>query len=268
MRDYRARNLRIGFVPTMGFLHAGHARLIEEARAWSDVVVVSIFVNPIQFGPKEDLQSYPRDLDRDVKISGTAGADVVFHPTVTGMYPFGFQTSVKVSGVSRGLCGDRRPDLFEGVATVVLKLFNLVQPDSAYFGEKDYQQLLVIKRMVSDLALPVSIVGVPTVREPDGLAMSSRNSYLNAEQRQQALCVRRGLEAIQQAYKAGERDTAKLIAVGTDMVSQTAKVDYVDVRDAQTLQHADVVATPSRAFIAAFVGTTRLIDNLPLTHGA
>lgn len=264
MRDYRARNLRIGFVPTMGFLHAGHARLMEEARAWSDVVVVSIFVNPIQFGPKEDLQSYPRDLERDVKTSQTAGADIVFHPSVTGMYPFGFQTSVKVAEVSRGLCGDRRPDLFEGVATVVLKLFNLVQPDSAYFGEKDYQQLVVIKRMVSDLALPVSIVGVPTVREPDGLAMSSRNTYLTPEQRQQALCVRRGLEAMQQAYKSGERETKKLIALGTELVAVTAKVDYVDVRDAQTLRHEDIVASPCRAFIAAFVGTTRLIDNLPL----
>lgn len=261
---YRAANLRIGFVPTMGFLHAGHARLIEEARAWSDVVVVSIFVNPIQFGPAEDLASYPRDLEKDLATCQKAGADVLFHPAVTGMYPFGFQTKVNVSMVSQGLCGDFRPGHFEGVATVVLKFFNIVQPQMAFFGEKDFQQLQVIKRMVLDLGLPVSIVGVPTVREPDGLAMSSRNSYLSSEQRQQALMVRRALLAIQAGYAAGERNTDALVGLGLAELKDASKIDYVDVREVATLTRPSTVSAPSRAFVAAYVGKTRLIDNLAL----
>lgn len=261
--DLRRDGRRIAFVPTMGYLHRGHVALLEEGRRRGDVLVLSIFVNPTQFGPNEDLARYPRDLPGDLEKARGAGVDVAFVPEAAAMYPDGYQTFVDVRELSRGLCGDRRPGHFAGVASVVTKLFHLVDPHVAVFGEKDYQQLAVIRRMVRDLDFDVEIVGLPIVREPDGLAMSSRNAYLAPPEREQALCLVRALEAAEARFRAGERDAARLVAVARETIAAAplARIDYVELRDADTLVEVARVERPVVLAVAAFLGRTRLIDN-------
>ena len=262
----RTRGLRVGFVPTMGALHAGHLSLAREARQRAGFVVASIFVNPTQFGPGEDLSRYPRDLEGDMKKLATAGVDAVFAPEPAELYPPGEETRVRVGAVAEPLCGRTRPGHFEGVATVVAKLFALVGPSIAVFGKKDYQQLLVIRRMARDLFFPVEIVGQATVREPDGLAMSSRNAYLSAPDRQKALALSRGLDAAWRAFGAGERRPRELERLAREPVDAVAtSVDYVELRDADTLAPVEGPAGPRAVLaIACRIGSTRLIDNVVL----
>jgi pantoate--beta-alanine ligase len=255
----------LALVPTMGFLHEGHLSLIAEGRRRCRRVAVSIFVNPLQFGPAEDLARYPRDLDGDLEKCSRADADLVFCPEPDELYPAGFQTQVEVTELSQGLCGARRPGHFRGVATVVLKLFTLFAPRAALFGEKDYQQLLVIRRMARDLDLPLEVVGCPIVREADGLAMSSRNSYLDPGQRQQALALHRALEAAQARFSAGDRQPENLTRVATELI-EGARIapEYVELRDAETLRPVTEAMPGQRLLLAAEVGRTRLIDNAAL----
>jgi len=261
----RRAGRRLALVPTMGFLHQGHLSLMAAARARADVVLVSIFVNPTQFGPTEDLARYPRDLPGDLAKCAAAGVDLVFHPQPADMYPPGHQTFVEVTELSRGLCGDRRPGHFRGVATVVTQLFALARPHLALFGEKDYQQLLVVRRLAEDLHLGVEVVGMPIVREPDGLAMSSRNAYLAPAERVRALALWRGLEAARGRFQAGERDAAELAARVREALRRSeVREDYVEVVDAATLRPLSRLERPARLLVAAFVGATRLIDNLAL----
>lgn len=258
---------QVGLVPTMGYLHEGHASLIGRARAENDTVVVSVFVNPRQFGPREDLSRYPRDLTRDLGVAGTAGADLIFHPDAQTMYPPGYTTNVSVGGVSGPLEGSLRPGHFDGVATVVLKLLGLVGPERAYFGEKDWQQLAVVRRMVRDLNVPVEIVGVPTVREGSGLALSSRNSYLTPEGRERAAVLSKALQAVQAAAAAGERDTARLRQAGLDVLAQEPELslDYLTVVGGDMAERERVENDPmTRVLVAARMFGVRLIDNLPL----
>ncbi|MBX5441745.1 MAG: pantoate--beta-alanine ligase [Solirubrobacteraceae bacterium] len=252
----------IGLVPTMGALHAGHLSLIEAARAGTDVVVVSLFVNPTQFAPDEDLDAYPRDEAGDARAAEGAGADVLFAPSVAEVYPDGFATTVRVAGVSDPLEGARRPGHFDGVATVVTKLLNMVQPDVAYFGRKDAQQLAVIRRLVADLNLPVRIEGCPTVREPDGLAMSSRNAYLAPEDRPRALALSRALEAAREAVAAGTTDAAAVAAAArVPMDELGVEPEYLAVVDPETFQPVTAVDRDVLVAVAARVGRARLIDN-------
>ncbi|SNB74053.1 pantoate--beta-alanine ligase [Thermoflexus hugenholtzii] len=255
-----------GFVPTMGYLHEGHLSLVRRARAENDRVAVSIFVNPTQFGPHEDYARYPRDLERDLRLLEPLGVDLVFVPSVEEMYPPGFQTWVIVEEVSRPLEGASRPGHFRGVATVVAKLFNILQPDRAYFGQKDAQQTVVIRRMVQDLNIPVEIVICPTVREPDGLAMSSRNTYLNPEERRAATVLFRALQAAKARYEAGERDAEGLREAMREVIraEPLARIDYVSVADPETLQELERVEGPALLSLAVYIGTTRLIDNIML----
>lgn len=257
----------VGFVPTMGYLHEGHATLMRQAKHACDTVVLSIFVNPLQFGPQEDLAKYPRDLERDLKVAGAAGVDFVFTPTVETMYPPGFNTRVIVSGVSETLDGASRPGHFVGVATVVLKLLNLVQPNVVFLGEKDWQQLAVLRRMVSDLNVPVQVLGVPTVREASGLAMSSRNSYLSGPQKEQAAVLSRALKAVQRAYLEGQRNTENLRRAGINVLETDpeTELDYLSIvgSDMQERELVDNDAM-NRVLIAARMFGVRLIDNMPL----
>ncbi len=255
-----------GFVPTMGYLHEGHLSLVRRARAENDRVAVSIFVNPTQFGPHEDYARYPRDLERDLRLLEPLGVDLVFVPSVEEMYPPGFQTWVIVEEVSRPLEGASRPGHFRGVATVVAKLFNILQPDRAYFGQKDAQQTVVIRRMVQDLNIPVEIVICPTVREPDGLAMSSRNTYLSPEERRAATVLFRALQAAKARYEAGERDAEGLREAMREVIraEPLARIDYVSVAHPETLQELERVEGPALLSLAVYIGTTRLIDNLML----
>ncbi|GGR85386.1 pantoate--beta-alanine ligase [Deinococcus sedimenti] len=267
----RLAGRRVTFVPTMGYLHEGHATLIRAAReaAGDGLVVVSVFVNPLQFGPNEDLSRYPRDLDRDLRVAGEAGADVVFHPDVDTMYPAGFSTRVTVDGVSEGLDGAARPGHFTGVATVVLKLLNLVRPDAALFGEKDWQQLAVIRRMVRDLNVGVEIRGVPTVRAASGLALSSRNSYLTGGQLERAAVLSRALRAVQAAFAVGERSTGALEAAGREVLAQEPdlSLDYLTVVDGDMRAREMVDNDPmNRVLVAARLFGVRLIDNMALIH--
>jgi pantoate--beta-alanine ligase len=256
---------RIAFVPTMGYLHAGHVALLEEARRLGDRVALSIFVNPTQFGPREDLDRYPRDLPGDLAKAAAAGTDVAFVPEVRAMYPTGHQTTVQVHQLEQGLCGAVRPGHFVGVATVVCKLFNIVRPHVAVFGEKDFQQLAVIRRMVRDLDMPVEIVPLPTVREPDGLAMSSRNKFLSPAERARAVTISAALFAARERWRSGVTDAAPLIAdVSAALAEPVAQVQYVEIRDADTLEPLTTVDRPAVMAVAAFVGTTRLIDNVRL----
>jgi pantoate--beta-alanine ligase len=263
--DVRARGQRIAFVPTMGALHAGHVALLEEGRRRGDCLVLSIFVNPAQFGPHEDLDRYPRDLPGDLAKAAAAGVDVAFVPERAVMYQDGHQTTVDVRDLEQGMCGDVRPGHFVGVATVVCKLFNIVRPHVALFGEKDFQQLAVVRRMVRDLDMPVDVVGLPTVREPDGMALSSRNKFLSPGERFRALSISRGLFAARARHDAGQRDAEALISVvRAALAGAVDRIDYVDVRDAETLRPLTVVDRPAVLALAALVGQTRLIDNVRL----
>ena len=261
--DARRRGQSIGFVPTMGALHAGHVSLIDAARAADGFVVVSIFVNPTQFGPKEDFSRYPRPLERDLELCAAAGVDLAFTPEPATIYPPGFQTFVDVSELSTMLEGASRPGHFRGVATVVLKLFNLAQPDRAYFGQKDAQQVRVIQQMVRDLNVPVGVVVCPTVREPDGLALSSRNQYLDADQRREAAALNRALEEAEAAIHAGERDGAVIERQMADRIAATpgAALDYAAAADAETLKPAVPLRGTVLLALAVKFGATRLIDN-------
>lgn len=261
----RGEGKRIAFVPTMGNLHEGHSALVEKAGQRADFVVASIFVNPLQFGPNEDLAKYPRTLVADQEKLVAAGCHLLFHPDVDEMYPHGQngQTRVSVSGVSEGLCGASRPGHFEGVATVVTKLFNMVQPDLAVFGEKDFQQLAVIRTLVRDLNMPIQIIGEPTVRAEDGLALSSRNGYLSSEQRAAAPALYRTLQVLADSIREGNRDFAQLLERGqASLVGAGFRPDYLEIREAISLRPA--LANDQQLVIlgAAFMGTTRLIDNL------
>ena len=256
----------VGLVPTMGFLHEGHLSLVRRARKECASVVVSIFVNPTQFGPNEDLATYPRDLDRDLALLEAAGADLVWTPTVEVMYPAGFQTHVEVESVSRGLEGERRPGHFRGVATVVAKLFAAVQPQLAYFGQKDAQQTVVIRQMARDLSFPVEVVICPIVREPDGLALSSRNTYLHDDERVAATVLYRALTAARDAFDLGSRDAETLrgIMAGVIDAETLARRQYVSCADPITLRELDGPVERALLSMAVFVGKTRLIDNLLL----
>lgn len=262
----RASGRKISFVPTMGFLHDGHLSLMREAVNRGDVAVMSIFVNPTQFGPSEDLDRYPRDREGDIAKAKSCGVEVAFIPSAAEMYPEGYQTYIDVEEVTKGLCGASRQGHFRGVATVVLKLFNIVMPDTAIFGEKDYQQLQVIRQMVSDMNLRIDIVGMPIVREKDGLAMSSRNKYLSAEERVAALSLSKSIKAAQEAVKNGERDVVKLRHLLCETIESTKipKIDYVEICNPQTLKPLKELSLPARLILAAFVGKTRLIDNAEL----
>jgi pantoate--beta-alanine ligase len=264
---WRVAGKRIAFVPTMGYLHDGHVSLLEEGRRRGDVLVLSIFVNPTQFGPKEDLSRYPRDLEGDLAKAERAGVDVAYVPDAAAMYPDGYQTFVEVEQLQQGLCGASRPGHFRGVATVVLKLLNVVQPTVALFGMKDYQQLQVIRRMARDLDVPSEIVGMPIVREPDGLAMSSRNAYLSPDERKRALVLSRALDAARTAFAGGERDAGTLLANAREVVDsgEGVRLDYLELRDGESLElSSGAVVRPAVMAIAVFVGRTRLIDNLLL----
>jgi len=256
---------RIGFVPTMGFLHEGHLSLVAESTKNCDISIVSIFVNPAQFGPNEDLESYPRDLDRDLALLEQNGVDYVFFPDPDMMYPKPYHTWVEVSDLSGILCGASRPGHFRGVCTVVLKLVNIVKPHFMYMGEKDFQQLTILTIMHRDLNLSTRIIGCPIIRESDGLAKSSRNAYLNSADRKIAVCLSQALFKARSAVAAGLRDAAALIATAkADITASGAKVDYVEIVSATDLSKADIIDEQSRMLIAVYVGKTRLIDNLQL----
>lgn len=256
----------VGFVPTMGYLHDGHLALVKQARDENAAVIVSIYVNPTQFGPREDFRAYPRDLDHDLQLLQTKGTDIVFVPSDDEMYPPEFSSWVDVEKVTERLEGAARPGHFRGVATVVAKLFNIVRPTRAYFGQKDAQQVVVIKRMVADLNMGIEIVVVPTVRENDGLAMSSRNIYLSPRERQAATILFKALSLAVQLWRDGEKDAEKIRRQMTSLIEKEplAKIDYVSVADAQTLGELDFLDRPAVASLAVRIGKTRLIDNIPL----
>ena len=265
-RSARIAGQRIGFVPTMGALHAGHLSLVRAAKAQCGAVAVSIFVNPLQFGPAEDLAKYPRPFDRDRELLEKEKTDFLFAPSVEEMYPKGAVTHVTVESLSEKLCGKSRPGHFRGVTTVVAKLFHIVEPDAAFFGQKDAAQVTIIQRMVRDLNFPIEIVVCPIVREADGLAMSSRNAYLSSEQRKQALALSRSLMRVKANFQHGERDANRLIMVGKEVLTSepAARLDYFEIVDPETLEPVSQVQSPALVAVAAFVGTTRLIDNLRL----
>ena len=262
----RADRKRLGLVPTMGALHAGHLSLVRAARARCGAVVVSIFVNPTQFGPKEDFAKYPRPFESDCAALEKEGADMIFAPAADEMYAEGETTWVTVEGLSEKLDGQSRPGHFRGVTTVVAKLFHVIEPEVAFFGQKDAAQLAVIRRMVRDLNFPVEIVSCPIVREPDGLAMSSRNAYLSPRERRRALVLRRSLQEVEKAFREGERNASALSQSGRGVLAQEPEVrlDYFEVVDPETLDPVEAVAGKTLVAVAAYVGTTRLIDNVVL----
>ena len=253
----------IGFVPTMGYLHDGHMSLARAARQHTDVVVISIFVNPAQFGPGEDLEKYPKDLKRDEEIAGLAGADVLFCPSVSEMYPEGYATYVNVERLTETLCGKSRPEHFKSVATVVAKLFGIIKPDIAYFGQKDAQQAAVIKKMAEDLNMDVEIKVLPITREKDGLAMSSRNIYLSAVERKDAVCLKEALDKAERAIRAGERDPRIIIKSMKELIAtkKSARIDYIEMVDLKNLRPVAPLSGDVLIAMAVFIGNTRLIDN-------
>lgn len=267
--EAKRKGKSIGFVPTMGYLHEGHLSLARRARGENDLVVMSIFVNPLQFGANEDYEDYPRDLSRDAPLAESAGVDVLFCPGVAEMYPRGYATFVEVEGITGVLCGASRPGHFRGVTTVVAKLFGLVQPDRAYFGQKDAQQLRVIEKMVEDLNMPVEVVPCPTVREPDGLAMSSRNTYLGPREREAARVLSRSLRRAEEAIRAGERDANRIREQVEAMIREEplAEIDYVSVNDGVTLREVERIGDRVMVALAVRIGKTRLIDNLQMNLG-
>jgi len=272
VRRAREAGKTVGLVPTMGYLHDGHLELIRRASEKCGTVVVSIFVNPTQFGPGEDYERYPRDLERDVRLAGQAGADAIFNPPVEEMYPPGYCTYVEVERLTEVLCGRSRPGHFRGVATVVTKLFNIVQPDAAFFGQKDAQQALVIRRMVADLNISVEVVTVPTVREPDGLAMSSRNVYLNGQERRAAAVLYKSLCLAKDAYEKGTRRASELRRLVWETIEREplAHIDYVEIYTYPELMPVEEITGPVLLAIAVKIGRARLIDNavLGLDSGA
>lgn len=268
VKEWKKEGNTIGFVPTMGYLHEGHASLIDAARKNNGKVVVSIFVNPIQFGPNEDLDSYPRDLEHDAKLCEEHGVDLIFHPTPEEMYGDNFYTFVDMDVLTKELCGLSRPVHFRGVCTVVSKLFNIVTPDNAYFGQKDAQQLAIIKRMVKDLNMPLSIHGCPIIREEDGLAKSSRNTYLSPESRKQAVILSKAIFLGKKMVEDGERDAAKIKKAMTDLINTMplATIDYVEIVDGMTMQSIDTLKGEILCAIAVNIGgEARLIDNFHYT---
>lgn len=262
VKEWKKEGCTIGFVPTMGYLHEGHASLMDRARE-NDKVVVSIFVNPMQFGPNEDLDSYPRDLEHDAEICREHGVDLIFHPTPEEMYGDNFYTYVDMDVLTQELCGLSRPAHFRGVCTVVTKLFNIVTPDHAYFGQKDAQQLAIIKRMVKDLNMPLEIHGCPIVREEDGLAKSSRNTYLSPEERKAALVLSRSIILGKNMVEEGECDCGKIISAMTEEIQKEplAKIDYIKMVDLDTMQQITAIEHGVLAAMAVYIGKTRLIDN-------
>jgi pantoate--beta-alanine ligase len=267
-RELRSSGQRIGLVPTMGALHEGHLSLMSQAREMCDKVIASVFVNPTQFGPNEDFERYPRDLARDAELAFTRGVDFIFAPAAEDLYPAGFSTYVRVEELSAKLEGASRPVHFQGVTTIVAKLLNIVHPHFAYFGRKDAQQVIVIKRMVGDLNIDVEIVVGPTVREEDGLALSSRNAYLSTDGRKAAIVLRRSLERARTFYNAGERDAAKLISAMQAIIEPEplARIDYIAITDTERLDPVETIPAdrPILISLAVFIETTRLIDNIVL----
>ena len=263
VKEWKKQGLSVGFVPTMGYLHEGHGSLIKAAKAGNDKVVVSIFVNPMQFGPTEDLESYPRDLDKDSKLCEGVGVDLIFHPEPEEMYPEGFCSYVDMNGLTTELCGKSRPIHFRGVQTVVLKLFNIVTPDNAYFGQKDAQQLAVVTRMVKDLSVDTKIHGCPIIREEDGLAKSSRNTYLSEVERQAALILSQSLQVGKALIEQGETDATVVKKAISDKIATEplARIDYVDVVDFDTITPIEQIKGNTLVAIAVYIGKTRLIDN-------
>jgi pantoate--beta-alanine ligase len=263
----RAAGKTVGFVPTMGFFHEGHRSLMRAARAENDFVIVSLFVNPTQFGPREDLAGYPRDLVGDRAAAEAEGVDLLFTPAASEMYPAGARTTVHVDGLTEVLCGASRPGHFDGVTTVVAKLFSIVGPSRAYFGRKDAQQIAVIRRMTTDLDLPVEVVGCPLVRENDGLAMSSRNSYLQPDERSAATVLAGALYMASEAVVAGERDATAIRRLVVDVIDRVplVRLDYAEVVDAATLEPVDEIGPDTLVALAAFVGKARLIDNVTIS---
>ena len=266
VKEWKKNGETVGFVPTMGYLHEGHGSLITKARENNDKVVVSIFVNPMQFGPTEDLDSYPRDLEKDSKFCESLGADLIFHPEPEEMYHDDFSSYVDMSVFTEELCGLSRPVHFRGVCTVVTKLFNIVQPDNAYFGQKDAQQLAIIKHMVQDLNMDINVVGCPIVREEDGLAKSSRNTYLSAEERKAALILSKTVKLAKELIDAGEKDADVVVAKMKENIETEpmAKIDYVKAVNGLTMQQQKEIKAPMLIAMAVYIGKTRLIDNMIL----
>jgi len=266
----RQAGKRIGLVPTMGCLHEGHLALVKLARQQADVVIVSIFVNPTQFGPNEDFSRYPRNFERDIALCAAAGVDIVFHPAPEAMYPDGYSVYVEENALAKGLCGATRPGHFRGVLTVVAKLFNLALPDAAIFGQKDAQQARLIRQMARDLNFPAAIVLAPIIREADGLAKSSRNTFLSPAERREALCLMQALQTARQLYRAGERDARRISAAMRAIIApiSSARVDYIAIVDLDTLQPVQRADAPVLVALAVFIGKTRLIDNLSLPDAA
>jgi pantoate--beta-alanine ligase len=260
---FRERGGKIAFVPTMGYFHEGHLQLMKEAKKMADCVVVSIYVNPTQFGPKEDFSKYPRDLDRDLKMAEKVGVDVIFYPPNKQMYPSNYQTYVNVEKVTQNLCGQSRPTHFRGVTTICNKLFNIVKPHVAVFGKKDFQQYIAIKRMVDDLNMNLEIVGYPTVREKDGLAMSSRNKYLSKAERPSALTLSKALKMAQKLYAKGERTASVIIHEVEKLIKDApyTEIDYIKICDTKSLSDIEKIKGPAVIALAVRVGKTRLIDN-------
>ena len=263
VREWRKEGLSVGLVPTMGYLHEGHASLIKASVRDNDRTVVSVFVNPMQFGPTEDLESYPRDINRDSALAGDCGADMIFNPEPAEMYHEGFSSFVDMTVLTQELCGLSRPVHFRGVCTVVTKLFNIVKPDRAYFGKKDAQQLAVVRHMVDDLNMDIEIVGCPIVREEDGLAKSSRNTYLSPDERKAALVLSRALALGKEMIKGGEKSCAAVIAAMKEFIEKEplARIDYVKIVDCCTMQQIEKLDRPALAAMAVYIGKTRLIDN-------
>lgn len=266
---WKKQGLKIGFVPTMGYLHEGHLSLIRESRKHSEITVVSIFVNPKQFGPNEDYQQYPRDWQRDRQMLEKEGIDLLFYPTVEEMYPDGYRTYVEVKELQDRLCGRTRSGHFRGVCTVVLKLFNLIQPDEAYFGWKDAQQVIILKKMVEDLNLPVKIIPCPIVRDIDGLALSSRNTYLKAEERIAALILKKSLDLAEKLITSGEKDAEKIKKKMVELIlsEPLARIDYVEIVDLKNLESLDKLDGEALIALAVYIGRTRLIDNFRIIAG-
>jgi pantoate--beta-alanine ligase len=267
-RQWRSLGLKSVLVPTMGYFHQGHISLMDYGKTVGDRLVVSLFVNPAQFGPQEDLARYPRDLDRDARLAREAGVDILYTPEAGAMYPPGYQTYVEVESLSRGLCGAPRPGHFRGVATVVLKLLNQVVPHTVVFGEKDYQQLMVVTRLVADLNVPVAVVGRPIIREADGLAMSSRNTYLNQEERGAALCLYRSLLAARELVLSGAKRRDSVMEAVRQIINSTphTRIDYVSLVHPATLQEVETIEGEARLLLAVWINNTRLIDNTLLSE--